>query len=59
MASRNACLLENHSRIACCSCTGFISKSLFDHLGHIAENIFFLLGAMVIVELWMRTMDFG
>src|SRR6188768_1914388 len=29
----------------------FISKSLFDHLGHIAEILFFLLGAMVIVEL--------
>jgi len=29
----------------------FISKSLFDHMGHIAEILFFLLGAMVIVEL--------
>lgn len=30
---------------------GFIEHSLFSHLGHISEILFFLLGAMMIVEL--------
>ena len=30
---------------------GFIEHSLFEHLGHISEILFFLLGAMMIVEL--------
>jgi len=33
------------------SASDFVSEALFDHLGHIAEILFFLLGAMVIVEL--------